>query len=307
MEDTDYKMSCNRTLTGFWSKHVNSKGKRQIVFDSKLALDDREVNIPCGNCVGCRLEKSRQWAMRCVLEASLYKRNCFITLTYKDLNNWSLNKRDFVLFMKRLRKRYGNNIRYYHCGEYGEENNRPHHHALIFNHDFEDKRLYSSHRGNDLYRSWELERLWTHGFSTIGEVTFDSAAYVARYIMKKQNGVNAEQHYDWITEIDFETGEAKRGALPEYNSMSRNKGIGTAWIEKYKDDIYPKDYIVLNGKKMRPPKFFDEWLRKNDPYLYDQVKENRYLESLEVERTIQDEDRNEGYIKEKLKLKTRSI
>lgn len=153
------------------------------------------LSIPCGQCTGCRLERSKQWAIRCVHEASLYEDNCFITLTYNKENlpkDFSLNKRDFQLFMKRLRKKYApKQIRFYHCGEYGEPteyNNhiaRPHYHAIIFNHKFEDQILWKQKRGNELYISKELEELWPQGFSTIGSVTQDSAGYVARYLLKK--------------------------------------------------------------------------------------------------------------------------
>ena len=119
--------------------------------------------MPCGQCIGCRLERSRQWAIRCVHEASLWPDNCFVTLTFDDdniISSGSLVKADFQKFMKRLRKRFGKGVRYFHCGEYGDLLGRPHHHACLFNFSFPDRYLWSSSGGVNLYRSPTLEELW---------------------------------------------------------------------------------------------------------------------------------------------------
>ncbi len=217
------------------------------------------LEVPCGQCIGCRLERSRQWAIRCVHEASLHENKCFITLTFNNENldsSGSLVKSDFQKFMKRLRKKYGENIRYFHCGEYGTDFGRPHHHACIFGFDFPDKEIHKiTKSGDKLYRANSLEKLWKHGFSTIGEVTFDSAAYVARYITKKINGIHAPTYYNTI---DNSTGEILNERIPEYTTQSNRPGIEMEWYEKYKKDIYKDDFIVLNGKKMKPPKFYDK-------------------------------------------------
>lgn len=219
------------------------------------------VSVSCGNCVGCRLERSRQWAVRCVHESKMHNENCFITLTYDDEHlpeDESLCLRHFQLFMKRFRKRYGK-IRFFHCGEYGETTLRPHYHACIFGYDFPDRRLFkSSASGESIYTSAALGELWSDdegrmlGFSTIGDVTFNSAAYVARYIMKKVNGDDAAAHYEHITRY----GEVVQ-RRPEYVTMSRRPGIGAGWFHKFADDIYPGDFAVMNNKKFRPPRFYD--------------------------------------------------
>ena len=157
-------MACYRPLRAYALR--NAEGKMQVSFKRKIGYEP--IWLPCGQCIGCRLERSRQWAMRCMHEAQMYDRNCFVTLTYDDEHlppNGSLNKRDFQLFMKRLRKRYGSGIRYYQCGEYGELLGRPHHHAILFNFDFDDKVLWSVRDGVRLYRSASLEQLWPHGYS----------------------------------------------------------------------------------------------------------------------------------------------
>ena len=271
-------MPCFNPLTAYQAAMPDSAGKRSVIFNKSKAHDHREIKLPCGQCVGCRLERSRQWAIRCMHEAQMHKKNCFITLTFspeeleKRPNQWSLDVREFQLFMKKLRKKFGKGIRFYHCGEYGEKNKRPHYHACIFGFDFPDKQLWKvTPTGHRLYTSKELEKLWPQGFSTIGDVTFESAAYVARYIMKKITGKNAENYYEWI---DATTGEI-RNLKPEYNTMSRRPGIGRSWLQKYKSDVYPRDYVIVNGKKCRPPKYYDGQLKTDRPYEFEEILYNR--------------------------------
>lgn len=259
-------MPCYYPVQGWKSRHVNPSGKRSIVFNAAEGFADMPVELPCGRCRGCRLENSRQWAMRCVHEASLHEENCFLTLTYAPEHmpsDWSLNKQDHQRFMKRLRRAFpreeGNRIRYFHCGEYGELNNRPHYHTLLFNFDFADRYLWTIKNGFQLYRSPTLERLWPFGHSLIGDVTFESAAYVARYVMKKITGDKAERHYQIF---DPETGEIFQ-LHPEYSTMSRRPGIGKDWLLKYQSDT-DKDYVTIRGMKMKLPKYYDTILEAQD-------------------------------------------
>jgi hypothetical protein len=226
-------------------------------------------------------------------EASLYKNNCFITLTYSDDHvpeNGSLRYEDFQKFMKRLRKRYSGvepsaspdspdkyPIRFYMCGEYGENFGRPHFHACLFNFDFRDKKYWStSPSGSRIYRSEFLEDLWPFGFSSIGDVNFQSAAYVARYIMKKVTGKMAREYYD---QVDFETGEVL-SRVPEFNKMSLKPGIGADWFKRFHTDVYPHDHVVVNGRTSKPPRFYDGQLEKMFPDLYDDVKHARFREAM---------------------------
>jgi hypothetical protein len=154
------------------------------------------------------------------------------------------------------------------AGEYGELKARPHFHACIFGYDFPDKKLWQrTSAGSMLYRSAELEALWPFGHSSIGDVTFESAAYVARYIMKKQTGKDAESHY---RRIDPETGEYLN-LKPEFNKMSLKPGIGCDFYKKYTSDIYPQDYVILRGKKVKPPKYYDKQYKIDHPYEYDEL------------------------------------
>lgn len=227
------------------------------------------VLIPCGKCIGCRLEYSRQWAIRCVHEALMYEKNVFVTLTYDDDHvPDELVLRDVQLFLKRLRKeKNGSRVRFFSCGEYGEKFSRPHFHIILFNCDFDDKVYYKTVRGNRLYVSPTLDRLWNKGYAVIGDVTFESCAYVARYVTKKVNGDAADEHY-----LDAQTGLIRK---PEFCTMSRRPGIGRSFLDKYKGDVYNYDRVLIRGHLSRPPKFYDRVLETLDPDEYAQTLKKR--------------------------------
>lgn len=285
-------MPCTRPLKGYRSGLVNPKtGKRSIVFSSREGFYDDSrflIVLGCGQCMSCRLERSRQWAIRMMCEASLYPGfNCFITLTYSDdflpLSFKpgagvlpTLDFSHFQLFMKRLRKRFGSGIRFFHCGEYGcddpkcgrpgcQHNARPHYHACLFNFDFPDKVLgRKTKAGFQCYNSQALDELWGMGRTEIGEVSFESAAYVARYVTKKVTGERSEVHY--------------AGRKPEYTTMSRRPGIGKAWLDKYYADVYPRGFIVSEGRKQRPPNFFEAQFKAVSPEQAKALKRRRSKE-----------------------------
>ena len=174
--------------------------------------------------------------------------------------------------MKRLRKSLQpKKIRFFHCGEYGELHGRPHYHACIFGHDFPDKTIWQENNGVPIFRSAALEILWPYGYSSIGNVTFQSAAYVARYLLKKINGEQAQGHYEYINP---DTGEITQ-RTPEYTTMSRRPGLATGWFKQYETDVFPSDFVVLNGAKMRPPKFYDGLYELTSPKEHQSIKRNR--------------------------------
>jgi len=279
-------MACYHPRKGYLGRIVNPEtGKRPIVFDVREGFYDSPVKVPCGGCVGCREDYARDWAVRCVHEASLYEKNCFITLTYdeKHLNSaCTLIKSDFQDFMKRLRRRFAPlsytscwfnretrrfnmerrwkpwPVRYIHCGEYGERFGRPHFHACLFNFDFPDKKFWKEKKGSKLYRSEILEDLWPFGFSSVGDVTVDSAFYVAGYIEKKITGDIAPDVY--------------QGRQPEYATMSRRGGIGKKWFQKFYNDVFPKDFVVIEGRKFPVPKFYDGIYEGIDPVGFSVIK-----------------------------------
>ena len=160
------------------------------------------------------------------------------------------------------------------CGEYGEDFGRPHYHACLFGIDFSHDRKVWKHSGQfPLYRSASLEELWPFGHSSIAELTFETAAYTARYVMKKVTGDAAEKHY---RRTDPETGESF-DLVPEFNKMSLKPGIGATFLNKYMSDIYPHDYVVVNGSKAKPPRYYDKKFSEVDPDAFDQLKADREL------------------------------
>ena len=280
-------MPCYKPLHGYRSDIPNDSGKFPILFKQPKGKDLPELELPCSRCIGCRLEHSRQWALRIMHEASLYAENSFITLTYDEHHlpsDQSLNKKDWQDFLKRLRKSLGDKkIRFYMCGEYGQDQEllqmginaigRPHFHAIIFGHQFPDLVPYAKNDNDDIqYTSKILENLWGKGFVTVGDADWLSAAYVARYVTKKITGDMALDHYSYC---DHETGETFLRQV-EFSLMSRRPGIARDWFDKYKTDL-DKGFITFNGRKMQPPKYYDSLFEKEDPWLYQDLKEMREL------------------------------
>lgn len=239
--------------------------------------------------------------MRCVHESRLHDSNVFLTLTFdseKCKVPEGIYHHPFQKFMKRLRKsrevlhidvlawasgekKYRHitrpKIKYFMCGEYGEEFGRPHYHALVFGVDFPDKKILK--RDPLLFRSAELERLWPFGFSSIGAVTYESAQYVAGYVVSRRTGQEAEDHY-W--RVHPATGEVVP-VPPEYGEMSLKPGIGFEYLDRFTSDVYTQDQCVINGTRRRPPKFYDKKrLRYLDVYS-DDVLAERQRKALDLE------------------------
>lgn len=288
-------MTCYHPLKAYKTiNNCSDTGKSIIAFKIQDVKNKayEEIVLPCGRCTGCRIDRSKQWAVRCVHESQQYYNNCFITLTYNEDHlpeNNSLVKKHFQDFMKRLRKKFSGideiktidrfgkpslarPIRFYHCGEYGSKENRPHYHACLFNFDFPDKEFWTIKQGNRLYTSKILDEMWGKGYCIIGDVTIQSAAYVARYIMKKINGELAAERY--VSQLDPKTGDCVY-IQPEYVTMSRRPGIGYNWYKKYKKQIFQNDFLTSNGKKFRIPRYYDK--------IYD-IEEHEKFERLKYKR-----------------------
>lgn len=251
-----------------------------VVFSELRRFDViAQLSLPCGQCVGCRLERSRQWAVRCMHESSAHSQNAFITLTYDDAHlppGGSLRYGDFQKFMKRLRKVVGpQGVRFYMCGEYGDLEFRPHFHACLFGYDFPDKVMFkSTGSGSKIFTSAILERLWPFGLSSTADVTFESAAYVARYCMKKITGKGSS---DFYRRVDPDSGEIF-DLVPEFNKMSLKPGIGANWYSKFRSDVYPHDYVVVRGKECKPPKYYDKLYAKEFPEKFEDLQFIRELD-----------------------------
>lgn len=303
-------MSCYHPLRGVVTG-LNENGKKRI---SILKSNDIEKNIsgldgieyitlPCGQCIGCRLDRSRSWADRCMLEASYHEKNSFITLTYDDehlpeprpiidtdgvIIGFSpfhpLVKKDFQDFMKRLRYYLNDNkIRYFACGEYGSTTFRPHYHCIIFGYDFsEDRTFYKfNFDRSPLYNSDILSRSWRNGFSVVGNCTWNSCAYVARYCLKKSYGKDS----DIYSKLNYE---------PEFTLMSRNPGIAFNYYEDHKNDIYKNDEFFLTlpdrSLKLRPSRYYDKLYDFDNPSDMDRIRDLRKSRAetrqiLELEKT----------------------
>lgn len=211
-------------------------------------------------------------------EASLHEHSSFVTLTYSDENlpwDGSVHVTDLQRFMKRLRKRLGSRVRYFACGEYGERLWRPHYHLILFGYSFPDREPWRrTGSGHVTYRSELLERAWPLGHCEVGDVTPQSAGYVARYCLKKVGGDAAESHYSRPHPV---TGEI-HSVRPEFICMSSKPGIGSDWYEKFGDDAFPSDFLIIDGRKVPVPAYYLKKLKAEDEAAALQVVAERKAE-----------------------------
>ena len=255
-------MACSSYVTAY-RVVTPINGKRPIFFDiNKLeGKAYTELQIPCGKCMNCRLDRANEWSIRCMHEAKYYDNNCFITLTYNEENlpyGGTLDHRDWQLFMKRLRDKTDHKFKFFMCGEYGDKFGRPHYHAILFNYDFADKRYHrTTDKGYKVYTSELLKSTWKKGKTEIGSVTHESAGYVASYCTKVVNGEKADEHY----RVNVDGNVIHR--LPEYGRCSN--GIGKSFVLDYQSDVYPRDYVLKNGAKVKTPRYYDKVLEKHNP------------------------------------------
>lgn len=272
-------MSCYKPLKAF----LTTTG---VVFHEASRNGDfiGDIKLPCGRCVGCRMDRAEDWTLRVMHEAQMWPRNCFVTLTYDEAYlppNAELVHRDFQLFMKRVRKAYGPSIRFFMCGEYGPLNLRPHFHACLFNVDFDPntwKVAGKSASGAVYFTCERLSSLWPLGFATVQHLVRETAGYCARYIMKKALGQDAETRY---TRVCPKTGELFF-VQPEYAAMSLKPGIGAMWYKKYgRTDVHRHDHVVGDGVRKRVPKYYDKLLKRVDKARLEDIKLAR------VERALQ--------------------
>lgn len=251
------------------------------------------IPLPCGRCIGCRLQYSREWADRCMLEATYHKDSWFLTLTYDDdhlprpfegSDRNPLVKRDLQLFVKRLRRTTGQKIRYFACGEYSPSG-RPHYHIILFGLHLDDLKIQKYDRKNGfvyytsdvIYNCWypesdsskSKEERSSNGFHLLTSVSWDTCAYTARYVMKKQKGEGSSVY-------------EKYNYTPEFTIMSRKPGIAAKYFEDNPEIIEKPKYIPTNdGSKMiRSNKYFDKLFDIYYPDEIESIKENRKNQAL---------------------------
>lgn len=305
-------MGCYHPIIMYWKKgKYTANGKKVLTFKSpglrknkwgELVTDPdyEKIEVSCGQCIGCRLDYSRQWAIRIQKEAELWPESWFLTLTYDtehlpwvDTVNTETGElilgnplfpKHLTKFLKDLRRYWEyhynhQNIRFFACGEYGEEYGRPHYHICLMNFPVlpETLEFYKNNElGDTIYKCAEIEKIWGKGFITLGALTWQSAAYVARYIVKKQKGPESEASY------------RSRGQIPEFTRMSRKPGIGREWYELHKEEIYKNDELFVPKRsgaiKLKPAKYFDRLYDIECPERMEMIKQQRKKRGIEAKR-----------------------
>jgi len=245
------------------------KLKRELKrYQSKFPVEEFQIPGCKPKCIGCQEIYSKSWAVRAWHESMRHEENCFITLTFNDkFVPRQLEHRIWQLFMKRLRKAISQPVSFFMAGEYGSINFRPHFHACIFGFNFPDRVLWSVRDNVRLDVSNMLSKLWSDpdsgeslGFSSVGDVTFESAAYIARYVAKKVQRTAAQ--------LD--------GRKPEYSKCSLKRPIGKDWFNAFKSSVFPDDSVTLqDGSKCKPPRYYDVLLDRETPDLLKLLKDKR--------------------------------
>lgn len=271
-------MPCYRPLAMYDTGSINpDTGKRVFKFlgkaKSMLDINDSDRDnyylVPCNRCIGCRLDYAREWSNRMLLELADNPKGLFVTLTYNndhvpysEKGYMSTRVRDCQLWMKRLRKNFPHlKIRYFLGAEYGPKNKRPHYHAILFGiglDDFNDIELYKVNNiGQSLYISKSFADIWGNGFCTIGNVTKDSCAYTARYMLKKLKGFSRIDYY-------------AKGIEPEFSLCSRRPGIGLGYLKNHPN--FSNTLFVFDGSETvsfpMPKRLFDQLLEVDPDQYY---------------------------------------
>lgn len=263
-------MPCYSPRKAGFERNPTSNGKYKLTFSPKNYNKElAPIDIPCGKCIGCRIDKSISWAIRMTKESESHDQNCFITLTYSPEHlpdNSSLIKTDLQKFIKRLRKKTGKKILYYAVGEYGDKTLRPHYHLCLFGFKFSDmdkKYPIKNHDTNSsVYSSPSLSKLWGLGHCTVGNFTFRTAAYCARYVTKKIYGEKAQEHY--------------KDRIPEFALMSLKPAIGLTWLENNLREI-EDGKISCNNKTLSLPRYYNLKLNKINPKFHIDNITNRHI------------------------------
>lgn len=273
--------------------HIHFDGSKWLKIEHPLTIptinDVSEfIELPCGQCHECRLNRSRQWADRCMLETQYHNQSLFLTLTYdnehlpvrevlcEETGELApvayLVKEDMAKFMKALRqeyaKKYDNNLRFFGCGEYGSETMRPHFHIIVFGLLLDDLVFHHKNfQGDDFYTSATLDKVWKKGFIIASDATWQSCAYTARYIMKKHMGKDADFY-------------EQNGLTPEFVNMSRRPGIARQYYEDH-PELWDNEFISISthqgGKDIFPPKYFEKLYESDFPEEAALRKENKQI------------------------------
>lgn len=272
-------MVCYHPQQAYRSVEKHASGKPVITFNPlKARQSEIPMRLRCGKCIGCRLDNIAQWSMRCLHEAKMHSASSFITLTYSDEHlpsDYSVHLDILQKFMKRLRKElhksYLTKVKFYACGEYGDEEQRPHYHLIIFGFDFSpDRKIWTVTKDGPLYTSPTLDKVWPFGFTTIGQVTYQSAGYVAGYL-KARSSEGDTFAINKYTRTHPVTGDVVT-VQPEFGTMSG--GLGLSFIKKFKSDYFPSDFFVVDGKEIAVPRYYQLKLEEEEK---SQLKRQRQI------------------------------
>lgn len=292
------------------------------------------LELPCGRCMQCRIAQAQDWATRCTHEASMHRHpdgttnGCMITLTFENAglelrelrygtHPSTLCVADWQLFAKRMRQHFLRKqraeekqkgmerqplkpIKFFHVGEYGEKYKRPHYHALLFGQDFQEDATWGKDKnGNDYFLSPTLAKLWPYGNTEGRPLVQETISYVCRYVTKKLNGPMRNAA---LERLDPDTGEIIQVA-PEYATMSRGgrtgEGIGATWFDRYRDDVFPDNFVVMKGKKTRVPRYYTKRLKQQDPEMAEAVAD---LSSKSAARRVKESLPERRLVKEKIAI-----
>jgi len=266
-------MSCNNPIKCYRTvKADETTGKRPVVFRPPVGEPYTLMSVPCTKCNGCQKDRTIEWGIRCHHEAQQHESNQFLSLSYDKKNlpkDKMLDRRHLQLFFKRLRKNTGQKIKFMYCGEYGERTWRAHYHAIIFGLEIDDLTYCKTGKNGDpLYTSKKIDATWGLGMVICGHVSFASSQYVAKYINKRSHILKRLR-------------EASNFVAPFGQS---SQGLGIDWLKKYYKDVYPNDYITIDGNKYKVPKGYDKWMEQNHPEELKEVKRNRYKKMMEYQK-----------------------
>jgi len=289
-------MTCYRpqyAVLNFCSKEQKFK-KPKIIYPSSVADSGeryflrhrptthpvyKEVNLPCGVCFGCRMDNSRMWSLRMMHQAKFSSSSYFVTLTYSPEHmplHGDLNYDHLQDFWKKARHSFqgSEQLRYFACGEYGDQSLRPHYHFAGFDWNIKDLRLFKNTDHGSYFLSDDLASCWGFGHVIVAPLEYQSAAYVARYVTKKMRGKNlrflADEYADPVT-----------GEVPSYKveRAFQSQGLGLKWYQANQQEVWDLDGCLYDNKYMvSPPRYYFKQLEKADPEKAAAIKHKRLTE-----------------------------
>lgn len=278
-------MACFHPMTAF-----RQEGGGISFRETKHSLGS--IQLPCGQCVGCRMRRASEWCIRLQHEFRMHDCvACFTTRTYSEANlpvDGGLHYSD-VQKADRAMRRAGLKFRHYTVGEYGTKPGhpfmnifgqtslgRPHYHSIMFGQDFRQDRVVikRSGAGQEVFESPTFSKFWPHGFAVLADVTPASISYVSKHSFKKMTGREAPEYYSRVNAL---TGEFVY-VEPEFSHMSLKPGIGAGWLERFgESDVFPHDSVVLNGRELPVPKYYFKRFKELHPLEAEAAEYERYL------------------------------